>query len=248
MIELAMPFASLSFSIFEFYAAGITVILLLAFLASRLEPKRYYFIRHGKTFHNEQGIKQGEEGSLNPEGVRQAEKLGLYLKHLRIRSVYTSPYPRAVETAERIHATTHARIIKTPLLAERKNPSEVIGKSVHDPAVEEAVALIEQGYHDDTFRFSDEENFSDLKKRAARCQRYLETRPGTRFAVVTHHAFLQIFLSYLLYGKELHSTEYVKMAFFNPSDNGGLTVCDYHPWRRFSPTRGWEIIAYNEPI
>jgi broad specificity phosphatase PhoE len=139
-------------------------------------------------------------------------------------------------------------IAVTPLLAERRNPSAVLGRSTHDPEVQDIVGKIERGYHNDEFRYADEENFTDLKERAAQCARYLKRHHGSRIALVTHHAFLQMFLSYLLYRESLHAEDYIKLAFFNQAENGGITICEYHPWRRFSKTKGWVIVEYNQSI
>jgi broad specificity phosphatase PhoE len=214
----------------------------------RMEPKRFYIVRHGRTILNEQHIKQGAEGKLDSAGELQAEHLGVYLKQVRIQRIITSPYERAVQTAQILAAHMRVPIVISPLFAERRNPSEVIGRSTHDPHVIEIVGRIERGYHQDEYRYSDEENFMDLKKRSRACLRYLERVRGTAVAVVTHHALLQVLLSYMLYREDLHTEQYVKLAFFNPAENGGVTICEFHPWKRFSPTHGWEIVAYNESI
>jgi hypothetical protein len=52
-------------------------------------------------------------------------------------------------------------------------------------------------------------------------------------------------IAYLLYRNSLHASDFVKLSFFNASDNAGITVCDYKPWKMFSRTRGWEIVSYN---
>lgn len=231
-----------------------TLLLLLAawfcllFLVLRLEPKRFYIIRHGRTLLNEARIKQGLEGALSAAGIAQAERVGRYVAPLKIEAIYTSPYERAIQTAEVIQRIAHGRIRKTPLLAERRNPSEVIGKPVEDPEVLAIVNRMEKGFHEDGYRYSDEENFEDLKRRAKRCLAYLERRGEHRMVLVTHHAFLQVFLSYMLYRDRLKAADYVKLAFFNPAENGGMTICEYHPWKRFGKTRGWEVLAYNEPL
>jgi hypothetical protein len=49
---------------------------------------------------------------------------------------------------------------------ERKNPSEIIGKHTDDSEVTRIVDQMDLAYHLDEYRFSDEENFTDLKKRA----------------------------------------------------------------------------------
>jgi broad specificity phosphatase PhoE len=101
-------------------------------------------------------------------------------------------------------------------------------------------------YHEDDYRYADEENFQDLKKRARKCLQYLVWRGGLHTCVVTHHAFLKMLLSYMLYREGLHAQDYVKLSFFNTSDNGGISVCEFHPWKFLSKTHGWEIVSYNE--
>jgi broad specificity phosphatase PhoE len=230
------------------FLLALPVIVALAVLALRWRPKRFYMVRHGQTILNEQSIKQGAEGKLNAKGRLQAEHLGIYLKQFPISVILSSPYERAVETAELIAKQTLAPVQTTPLLAERRNPSEVIGKRTDDPEVARIVSLTERGYHEDDFRFSDEENFADMKARARECLAFLEKAGGAATAVVTHHAMLQMLLSYLLYRERLHASDYVKLAYFNPAENAGVTICEYHPWMRFSPTRGWVVIAYSASI
>jgi broad specificity phosphatase PhoE len=213
---------------------------------------RFYFIRHGRTVLNDAKIKQGAEGGLSKAGKAQADKLGAAfanLNHEKIRLICSSPYERAKETAEIIGTHVHSPVHYTPLLAERRNPAEVIGKPVHDPDVERIAGLIEKGFHEDTYRYSDEENFIDLKKRARACLAYLARNGKHSTCVVTHHAFLQVLFSYLLYREKLDAVSYAKLAFFNPADNAGVTICEYDPWLSwFSPTRGWKILAYNQIV
>ncbi len=242
LISQSVELRSFFFFFFVLMVAG------SVYLFRRLEPKRFYIVRHGRTVLNGHHIKQGAEGRLDSAGELQAEHLGVYLKQVRVQQIITSPYERAIQTAELIRSQVHKPVIVSPLFAERRNPSEVLGRSTHDEEVISIVGKIERGYHDDDFRFSDEENFADLKKRSSACLAYLEKLRGTSFAVVTHHALLQVLLSYMLYREDLHAEQYVKLAFFNPAENGGVTICEYHPWKRFSPTRGWEIVAYNETI
>ncbi|MDO8593533.1 MAG: histidine phosphatase family protein, partial [bacterium] len=93
---------------------------------------------------------------------------------------------------------------------------------------------------------SDEENFIDLKKRARKCLNLLARQGARETVVVTHHVFLKMLVAYLLYRENLHAADFTKLSFFNVSDNAGITVCEFHPWKLFSPTRGWSVITYNE--
>jgi len=208
--------------------------------------KRFYFVRHGETVLNTKRIKQGAEGGLSELGKRQAETVGARLAPLGIQRILASPYERARETALIINKYLHVPIFYSPLLSERRNPSEIVGKNRDDPEVIRIIDRIDLSYHDDDYRFSDEENFVDLKKRAKKLLALLSRQGARETCVVTHHAFLKMLLSYMLHRERLHAADYVKLSFFNFSDNGGISVCECRPWQFFSRTRGWEVVSYNE--
>ncbi|MFA5997879.1 MAG: histidine phosphatase family protein [Candidatus Paceibacterota bacterium] len=221
-------------------ALGIVIAIFL------MRPRRFYFIRHGETLLNAEHIKQGAERALSERGRQQAEKVGEYLKRFPIERVLASIYPRARETAAIINTHLKAPIIYSPLFVERKNPSELVGKHTDDPDVVRIVDAMDLAYHEDEYRFSDEENFIDLKKRARKCLNLLARQGARETAVVTHHVFLKILVAYLLHRERLHAADFAKLAFFNVSDNAGITVCEFHSWKLFSKTRGWEVVSYNE--
>lgn len=220
--------------------------LVVIFIVFRMRPRRFYIVRHGETLMNAQHIKQGADGALSERGRRQAEKVGVYLKRFPIQRILSSPYPRAQETTGIIHAHLKVPIMYSPLLVERRNPSEIIGKDRDDPEVKKIVDHMDLAYHNDEYRFSDEENFMDLKKRARKCLNLLARQGAREMCVVTHHVFLKALIAYLLYRERLNAGDFIKLSFFNISDNAGITICEFHPWKMFSATRGWEVISYNE--
>ena len=208
--------------------------------------KRFYFIRHGETILNAKHIKQGDEGGLSELGKLQATVIGKHLAPLHIKEIISSPYERARETALIINEYLNVPISYSTLLVERRNPSEVINKSRNDPEVVHIVDQIDLAYHEDEYRFSDEENFIDLKNRAQRLLSLLSHQGASKICVVTHHAFLKMILSYMLHRERLHSADFVKLSFFNMVDNAGISICEYHPWKFWNSTRGWEVISFNE--
>ena len=227
-------------------AAGSAAIAAIAAVMLLLAPKRFYFVRHGETILNAKHIRQSAEGGLSENGRAQAERAGTYLAQFPITRIVASPYERTRETAAIINTHLHVPIQYSKLLTERRNPSEIIGKSGLDPEIERIVDEMDKAYHDDTYRFSDEENFTDLRDRARRALAMLSHQGAHDICVVTHSIFLKMLIAYLLYRKKLHAADYTKLAFFNTADNAGITICEFHPWRIFSATRGWEIIAFNE--
>lgn len=225
------------------------VILVASLISQRMRPKRFYIVRHGQTLLNAQHIKQDAGGGLSEEGTEQARRIGLFLGSFGIEAIYASPFERAKQTAEIIAGYLKVPVAYSDLLRERKNPSEVIGKSTRDAEVEHIVSQIDLTFHPDDYRYSDEENFLDLKTRAVACLSYLASRPEQTICVVTHHAFLKMLLACMLYRDTLHADDFVKLSFFNQSDNGGTSICEYRPWRRwFNKNRGWRVLSYNEQL
>ena len=235
-----MPSASISFP------SLLVIVLSFATLIVLMRTRRFYIIRHGETVLNAEHIRQGEAGGLSENGRHQAEQVGRYLEHFPITRIISSTYPRARETAKIIRKHLKAPTIYSALLTERRNPSEIIGKHREDPEVVRIVDQMDLAYHDDTYRFSDEENFTDLKERARKCLTLLERQGARDTVVITHHVFLKMLIAYLLYREQLHATDFTKLAFFNVSDNVGITIIEFHPWKLLSPTRGWEVVSYNE--
>ncbi|MHB8660515.1 MAG: histidine phosphatase family protein [Minisyncoccota bacterium] len=224
---------------------GVVAVLVIgAIIVGR--PWRFYFVRHGQTLSNAQHIRQGKEGMLSEAGRHQAEMVGQYLKNFPIKRILTSDYPRAEETAMIVNTFLKVPVIASPLLGERRNPSEIIGKSTKDPEVIRIVDQMDLAYHTDDFRVSDEENFDDLMVRARACVKFLIFKGARETAVITHHLFLKVIVAYFLYHDRLHAADFVKLTFFNTSDNAGITVCEFHPWKIFSKTRGWEVVSFNE--
>ena len=211
-----------------------------------MRPRRFYLVRHGETVLNASHIRQGADGGLSENGKRQAERVGRYLARFPVRRIIASPYERAQETAGIINQYLKVPIVYSKLFQERRNPSEIVGKRDDDPDVVRIVDQMDRAYHDDAYRYSDEENFNDLKKRARRALAFLSYQHAREVCVVTHGLFLKMFVGYLLYRKRLHAADYAKLSFFNASDNANVTICEFHPWKLFSKTRGWEVVSYNE--
>ncbi|HEY4522952.1 MAG TPA: histidine phosphatase family protein [Candidatus Paceibacterota bacterium] len=222
---------------------GVVVLMLtIAYLA---RPRRVYFVRHGQTAFNTERIRQGALGPLSEDGRKQAQAAAEYLAQFPIRAMVASTYERSVETAHIIQKILKIPLSFSPLLIERRNPSEIVGKKDDDPAVMKVVDQIDRIYHEDDFRYSDEENFVELRDRARKCLDLLASQSAGHLLVVTHGIFLKMIIGYLLNRERLHAGDYAKLSFFNASDNAGITICEYNPAKRFSKTRGWRVIEYN---
>jgi broad specificity phosphatase PhoE len=213
-----------------------------------MSKKLIYFVRHGETVFNAEGIRQGPAGHLTEKGRLQAQEAAKKFPKNKGRpqAIIASPYERTRETAEIIAKELNMNIEYSNLLVERKNPSEIVGHHKSERDVQVIVDRIDKSFHDDDLRYSDEENFVDLKNRARDLLAYIKSRPEERIIMVTHSIFLKMVVSYMLYGEELNASEYNKLSFFNPIDNASMTICQFIPhWFRKDE---WKLITWNDKM
>ncbi|MEK9182592.1 MAG: histidine phosphatase family protein [Patescibacteria group bacterium] len=210
--------------------------------------KLIYFVRHGETELNALGVRQGPEGHLTDRGRIQAlETAKRFPKHKgRPQVIFSSPYERTKETAEIIGKELGMKVKYSDLLIERRNPSQIVGRAGDEREVREIVDRIDKSFHDDNLRYSDEENFIDLKKRAKKLLKFISGRSEERIMMVTHGIFLKMVVSYMLLGEKLTASEYNKLSYLNPINNAGIAICSYkgHLFKKDE----WNLIIWNDLI
>jgi phosphoserine phosphatase len=204
-----------------------------------------YFVRHGETELNAKGIRQGPDGPLSLLGIEQAKEAAHRFpkKRGRPQVIVSSPFQRTRETAEIIAKELKMKVEYCDLLVERKNPTEIVGHSGKEEQVQKIVDRIDKSFHDDDLRYSDEENFTDLKARAKKLLEYISKRKERQIIMVTHGIFLKMVASYIIVGEKLTASEYNKLSYLNPMDNAALTICTRETYW-FKKDR-WEILAWN---
>jgi broad specificity phosphatase PhoE len=187
-----------------------------------------YFVRHGEGHHNAQNLYSLPEFELTEKGKAEAKAAGRRLKSLPIELLVVSSYKRTQQTAEILNKEIGEKpFILSDLPVEVKRPSEIAGKRIDLP---ESISIREQmdtNSHLEDWHYSDEENFSDLKKRGYKFLEYLETLKQEHVAVVSHSVFIKMIGLLIIVGEELNPT------IFNRSYKGlklatsGLTVCSF---------------------
>ena len=211
-----------------------------------MSSKLIYFVRHGESELNIKGVRQGAEGSLSARGRAQAEMTAKKFPKKKGRPdvIISSPYQRTRETAEVIGKELGMKVEFCDLLAERRNPSQIIGRSIEEGEGRMIVDQMDKTFHDDNFRYSDEENFVDLKERAKKLLKYIKHRREKRIIMVTHMIFLKVVIAYMLYGQELTASLYNTLSYFNPIDNAGMTIVKYtsHLFKKDE----WKVLAWND--
>lgn len=210
--------------------------------------KLIYFVRHGESDLNAKGIRQGSEGPLSEKGRMQALDTARKFPKQKGRPevIISSPYERTKETAEIIAKELNMEVSYSNLLVERKNPSEIVGHEGDERNVKLIVDKIDKSFHSDDLRYSDEENFLDLKTRARKLLDYIKLRSEKKIIMVTHGIFLKMVISYMLKGDKLNASEYNKLSFLNPIDNAGMTIVKYRThWFKADE---WELLVWNDNL
>ena len=211
-----------------------------------MATKLIYFVRHGETKGNVLHVTQGEKGGLTERGREQAlETARRFPKDKgRPQVIIASPYERTRETAEIIGRELRVKVKYSDLLKERRNPTEFIGVSKSDPKLRHVMDRIDNSFRDDNYRYSDEENFMDLKTRAKKLLNFIKWRPHKRIMLVSHGFFLKMIAAYMTYGDGLTASQYNTLSYFNPVNNAGMAIASYT--RHWLKKDEWKILIWND--
>lgn len=197
--------------------------------------KKIYLIRHGESEGNIGPVRQTATAPLTKKGVEQARSVAERAANLPIQAIISSTMTRAKETAEAIAKNTSVPVEYSELFIERRRPSEVLGKPKDDPIAILAGKEIKEHFAKPGWRFSDEENFDDLKARALDALQHLAERPEQDILVVTHGFILRILVACVVFGKDLTGEECERFVRTFHMENTGITVLGYddvnaNPW------------------
>lgn len=205
--------------------------------------KRIYFVRHGMTEGNEAGAYQKLDIPLSEKGANQASFMAERFSKIKFDTLIASTMERAMETARAIGKKTDHVIIPEPLFWEVLKPTAVRGKLKTDPEVVKIMKAVNSYWTYETKRYSDEENFFDLKNRAVKALDYLISREEETMVVVTHGTFLRMMISVMMYGKDTQPDLFDKIVEFFYAENTGITWVEYD--NKYHPKK-WQLITWND--
>ena len=200
---------------------------------------KVYIVRHGESTANVSHIHQTPDEELTERGKQQAIEVAHRFTDICIAKIISSPYKRAINTALEIQKTTDAKIEKNDLFVEVKRPSELAGTLRTSPGAQVVFDEIYKHAHDEKWHYSDEENFSDFKKRVKKAITFLENQTYEEFAVVTHSVFLRMLIGLLAF-KEDMSPEILKdLGDFFKIHNTSITMLEY-------TNAEWKLLTWND--
>jgi len=148
-----------------------------------LAPIPFYFLRHGETDWNAEGLSQGQTDiPLNKVGLMQAERAARTLAPVTIATIVASPLSRARVTAEMVAAALNLPVSLDPDLRE-VNFGDQEGQPMGDWY---------DHWIEDTYTPDGAESFAALRARTVRAINRATALPGP-VLVVAHGALWRAF-------------------------------------------------------
>ena len=202
-------------------------------------PKKIYFVRHGESTHGAQERYQAGDNPLSERGIAQATSVAKRFANISIDRIYSSPYPRVLQTAEQINTVVQKEIVVLDLLRELKRPSELVGKHIKDPQVLRIKASMREHAHDSAWHHSDEENFYELRDRVGKALQMLEQDSHDSLLVVSHAVLMKMFALVMIMGEQADHKAYDAFYHHLRLTQTGITLFE-------RGSDGWRLMTWND--
>ncbi len=200
-----------------------------------------YLVRHGESEGNLNKTHQGENVPLSEEGVKQVIWLAKRFKDKKIDFIYASPHLRTKQSAEIIGRELKLPIEYWDLLKERRRPSEVEGLRYDDPKATEIYEVTRKNQINADWKYSDDESFNDLLKRAKTVEKHLiSLHKDQDLICVTHIGMIMIIASQITLQDKLTPEVFWQFYHHSRHSNTGITHLEY------SEKFGWNLVAWND--
>lgn len=195
---------------------------------------KLYLVRHGETPGNVQNFYQTAETPLTENGIEQAKKVSERFVGQKIDFIYSSTHLRARHTSQIISDKIGVPIETWEDLMEIKRPKEVRGKAGNDPEADKIMQDVILNFANNDWKYSDEENFFDLKARAEKVLGHLSAKhPTSHVICVSHGTFIKFLVATALFGENLTPEIFSTLRSRLQAENTGISVIDYNPQKGF---------------
>ncbi len=202
---------------------------------------KLYLIRHGETNANKKHAHNTPQTKLTKEGIKQAKIVAKRFKGVGIDLIYSSPLTRAMQTAEIISKTTKLPIEKWGDIVEVRTASINWGKLEIDKEAADIEKKIAKNYHKGNWRYSDEETFVEIKKRAQKVLLHLLRKHKSQNVLcISHASLIKMIILLSTLGKNLTPEIYIDFREHWRMNNSGVTILEYEQGR------GWVTDTWND--
>ena len=202
-----------------------------------------YLIRHGKTDNYLDNKRQSPSTPLGELGKKQAEALAGKIHLTKIDHLYSSNWPRAMQTAEYLSKAVSVEIKNHPHVHEiEKHPQ--LDNVADDSDINKRCLkeVVENKYNFD-WKFDNQgESLNDIIKRGQKVIDSLEEQhPKDTVAIVSHGIFIMVMTALILLGKDWDKKTFRKLSWALKISNGGISSFKYDP-----QTKYWTMTCFND--
>jgi len=180
-------------------------------------------VRHAESNANALNTHGGAESELSDNGIKQARSVAKRFAQTDADVILCSKYRRAVQTAKIINEVVGRKIIYNEVLGEWRYPSELRGKISGNDAEKKIWDAIDRNWSNPKWHYSDEENISEVKKRAEKALKFLKSRKEDSLIVIIHGAFMGVMLGLILFGNEMTGEQLRRSRRFFLMKNTAIT-------------------------
>jgi broad specificity phosphatase PhoE len=207
--------------------------------------KTLYIVRHAESEGNMGPLQQGPITPLSEKGREQLQPIADRFKTIKIDKIISSPYVRARDTAQAIAECMAKEVVYSDLLIERVRPTIMIGMDKESEEYSEIEKAIADNFHDDTWRYSDEETFLDLKTRAGKLLAYIESLPEEDILIISHGFFMRMILAYVLFGNMVSQIEF-KASCYPGSEHENTGISIFRQSKYKEDDIRWTLVTWND--
>ncbi len=202
-----------------------------------------YLIRHGKTDVHLENKRQSPNTTLGELGKKQAQALAEKMNLFKIDHLYSSEWPRALQTAEFLSKQSTLEIKKHPLVHEIQKHPKLDEISVDDELnIRYSKESLENMGNFD-WKFDDQgESLNEVITRAKKVIEFLEKdHPDDTVAIVSHGIFITVMTTIILLGFDFEKKAFLKVSWSLKAHNAGVSSFKYDP-----KTKYWTMLCFND--
>lgn len=202
-----------------------------------------YLIRHGKTDIYLENKRQSPSTPLGELGKKQAEALSRKMHFTKIDHLYSSDWPRAMQTAEYLSRAVSVEIKTHPQVHEIEKHPQL--NDVADDSEINRRYLKEVMENKDNFDWKFDghgESLNEIINRGHGVIDFLEEQhPDDSVAIVSHGIFIMVMTTLILLGKDWDKKTFRKLSWALKASNGGISSFKYD-----SQTKHWTMTCFND--
>ena len=206
--------------------------------------KKVYLVRHGQSGLNVQPVFQGAGGQLSEIGRAQAQAVASRVEKLQFETIISSPYARAVETANLIGDSTGRPVEYCDYFSEMGLPSALSEKSYKDEDAYELFLKWKNSVTHELPPVEDGETFESITTRTVKALEFLEQRAEQTIVVVTHGYFIRCLIAEVLFGDKITGPLLRDVIEGLKTDNTGITLLTHG--MKPSGETGWRMRIFND--